>query len=107
MRTHHKSEFRTEWFIDVRDDARLHILALTTPSLGGKRIWAAAQPVGWNEILAILRKELANVPLPPDVAGAQGEPDLQKIDNSVAEGVLGGWISLEKSIIDMAHGFGF
>lgn len=96
-----------QWFIDVRDDGRLHVLALTEPSLGGKRIWAAAEPFGWNKILAILRKHFPQVALPQDIPGAQGELDRQKIDNHVAKEALGGWISLEQSIIDTAKSFGY
>lgn len=101
------TKFYTEWFVDVRDDARLHLLALTTPSASGKRIWGVAEPFGWNRILGILRKEFPHVQVPSDIAGAQGEPDRQKIDNSVASDLLGGWISLEKSVVDTAIGFGF
>ncbi|EPQ60190.1 NAD P-binding protein [Gloeophyllum trabeum ATCC 11539] len=96
-----------QWFIDVRDDGRLHVLALTDPSLAGKRIWAAAEPYGWNKIIHILRKEFPKAQLPPEVPGAQGEPDRQKIDNSVATKALGGWISLEKSLVDTAKSLGF
>lgn len=97
----------TEWFLDVRDDARLHVLAFTTDSFSGKRIWGVAQPFGWNEVLAILREEFPHLQLPPDVPGKQGEPDPQKIDNSVATKALGSWISLRKSLVDTGKGFGF
>jgi len=94
-----------QWFIDVRDDGRLHVLALTTPSLGGKRIWAAAEPFGWNRILAILRKNFPHLQLPPDVPGKQGEPDPQKIENFVARDALGGYIGLEQSLVDSVLSF--
>ncbi|TFK56925.1 NAD(P)-binding protein [Heliocybe sulcata] len=96
-----------QWYIDVRDDGRLHVLALSDPSLGGKRIWAAAGPFGWNNIIRTLRKEFPRLQLPPEVDGLQGEPDRQKIDNSVATKALGGWISLEQSIVDTAKALGF
>ncbi|KZT27632.1 NAD(P)-binding protein [Neolentinus lepideus HHB14362 ss-1] len=96
-----------QWYIDVRDDGRLHVLALSDPSLGGKRIWAAAGPFSWNSIIRTLHKEFPWLQLPPEVPGAQGEPDRQKIDNSVATKALGGWISLEQSVVDTAKTLGF
>ncbi|PCH40321.1 NAD(P)-binding protein [Wolfiporia cocos MD-104 SS10] len=96
-----------QWFVDVRDNGRLHVLALATPSLGGRRIWAVAEPSEWNKILAIIRKAFPHVQVPDDVSGQQGEPDQQRIDNSVATEALGGWIGLEQSVIDTARSFGF
>jgi hypothetical protein len=94
-----------EWHVDVRDTARLHLLGLTTPSLGGKRILAAAGPWGWNEILGILRKHFPNVQVPEDFEG--GEPDRQRIDSEVAREMLGGWIGLEQSVVDLAKSLGY
>ncbi|PCH34576.1 NAD(P)-binding protein [Wolfiporia cocos MD-104 SS10] len=96
-----------QWFIDVRDDGRLHVLALATPSLGGKRIWAAAEPFGWNKVLSILRKHFPHVKVPEDIPGPQGEPDPQRIDSTVAAEALGGWIGIEKSVVDTAKSLGF
>ncbi|PCH44304.1 NAD(P)-binding protein [Wolfiporia cocos MD-104 SS10] len=96
-----------QWFIDVRDDARLHILAFSIASLGGRRIWAVAEPFGWNQILSILRKEFPHVQVPPDIPGVWGEVDRQQIDNSESTELMGGWIGLEQSLIDSARSFGF
>lgn len=97
---------RIEWFIDVRDDAQLHVQALINPSLGGKRIWGVASPFGWNQIFSILREKTSIANVPADIEGKQGEPDRQRIDNSVATEALGGWISLEQSILDSVKSFG-
>jgi hypothetical protein len=96
---------RKEWYIDVRDCGRLHVLGLTTPSLGGKRVWAAAGPWGWNQILGILRRHFPNVQVPEDFEG--GEPDRQRIDSEVARELLGGWIGLEQSLVDLAKSLGY
>lgn len=84
----------------------MHVEALTNPSLGGKRIWGVAAPFGWNQILAILRGKTSIANVPADVEGKQGEPDPQRIDNSVATEALGSWISLEQSVLDSVKSFG-
>jgi len=94
-----------QWFIDVRDCARLHIISLTNPSLSGKRIWAAAEPFGWNAVLAILRKNFPGLKLPEDFEN--GGPDRQKVNSEPAKALLGGWISLEKSVVDFGKSLGY
>ncbi|KAF9800990.1 hypothetical protein IEO21_10229 [Rhodonia placenta] len=96
-----------QWFIDVRDDGRLHVAALTNPSLSGKRIWGVAEPTGWNQILAILRKSFPDANVAPDLVGEPGEPTKQKIENTVATEALGGWIGLEQSLVDTGKSLGF
>jgi len=96
---------RGKWFVDVRDDGRLHVLALDQPEAAGKRIWAAAGPFGWNLLLSILRKHFPKVAVPED----QKEWTLsdQKIDSEVGRKLLGGWISLEDSVVDTAKSAGY
>jgi nucleoside-diphosphate-sugar epimerase len=45
-----------QWFVDVRDDAKLHVAALVDPACNGQRIFAYAEPYNWNDVLAIFRK---------------------------------------------------
>jgi len=98
-----------QWFIDVRDAARLHILPLSDTSLVGKRIWGAGGPYGWNGVLSILRKNFPKEAdkIPADIAPSALEPNPWKIDNEVAAKALGGWISLEQSVVDTAKSVGF
>jgi nucleoside-diphosphate-sugar epimerase len=93
-------DFPPQWFVDVRDDAKLHVAALVDPACDGQRIFAFAQPYNWNDILAIFRK------LEPDksflVDREQGR-DLSEVPNGEAEELLKkhyghGWTSLEESI---------
>jgi len=97
----------SQWYVDVRDDAKLHILGLTKPELGGERILAFAGPYGWNDLLHILRKNFPNVKVPEDTTLESGKTCPQKVDSSLAEKVLGGWIPLEKSVVDTAKSFGY
>ncbi|KZO93502.1 NAD(P)-binding protein [Calocera viscosa TUFC12733] len=94
-----------QWYIDVRDDAQLHLLGMTKPELAGKRIWAAAGPFGWNAILQILKKNFPDVKIPDENPEWVLSP--MKVDSEVGRKLLGGWISLEKSVVDTAKSIGY
>ncbi|KZT58658.1 NAD(P)-binding protein, partial [Calocera cornea HHB12733] len=78
------------YIVDVRDDGKLHVLALSAPEAVGKRIWAAAEPVGWNVVLALLRKHYPDLPIPEDTPASPIDPCPWRIDNSVSTKMLGG-----------------
>lgn len=88
----------TEWFVNVRDVARLHVLALTSPALSspGARVWAVAAPFNVNDVLRILRKFYPEKTFPADVEGLG--KDLRRIDNKRGEKLLGGWIGFEETM---------
>ena len=50
--------------IDVRDCASIHIKAMTSPNVGGRRLMAASNTLWISEISAILREAYPNVKLP-------------------------------------------
>lgn len=92
--------------MDVRDVGRLHTLSLTTPDAAGKRIWAAARPFSWNEVLALLRKHYPKTDLPEDNPKWTASTD--KIDTEYGTKLLGGkWISLEESLPETIKTAGF
>ncbi|KZO93936.1 NAD(P)-binding protein [Calocera viscosa TUFC12733] len=98
-----------QWFVDVRDCAKLHVLPLSDSSLTGTRIWAVTGAFGWNQVLAILRK---NFPahadkIPADIPASPIEPCPWKIDNAVGTKALGKWYSLEESVVGTAKSVGF
>jgi nucleoside-diphosphate-sugar epimerase len=88
----------TEWGVDVRDVGRLHVLAMTSPSLsaGGVRIYTAAEPFNTNDVLHILRKLYPGKKFLPDVEGLGR--DITRVDNKRGEELLGGWIKFEESV---------
>lgn len=90
----------TEWFVDVRDTALLHVYALTgaSPALaaGGVRMWAVAAPFSGNDILAVLRRLYPTKVFPADIPGVGRE--LCRIDNKRGGELLGGWRSLEEAV---------
>lgn len=45
-----------QYFINVQDDARLHVIALADPAVRNERIFAVTGPVNLNDIINILRK---------------------------------------------------
>ena len=89
-----------QWFVDVRDDAKLHVAALVDPACDGQRIFAYAQPFSWNDILAVFRK------LEPGksfLVDREKGKDLSEVPNGEAEELLKkhyghGWTSLEESV---------
>ena len=96
----HPFDVPPQWFVDVRDDAKLHVAALVDPACDGQRIFAFAEPFNWNDILAIFRK------LEPGksfLADREQGRDLSEVPNGEAEALLKkhyghGWTSLEESI---------
>jgi nucleoside-diphosphate-sugar epimerase len=47
-------------FIDVRDVASLHVLAMTAPAAGGQRLIAASDFLWFTDVARILREELGD-----------------------------------------------
>ncbi|KAK1508368.1 NAD dependent epimerase/dehydratase [Colletotrichum tamarilloi] len=102
-------------WIDVRDLALSHILALEKPEAGGKRLFTTA---GWfsnAEIAQVVRKNFPELKERLPAEGTKGGelPPKDKVygyDNSATEKILGiKWKSLEESITDLVKdikGFG-
>ena len=90
-----------EYFIDVQDDALLHIAATIHPSVRSERIFAFAYPVNGDGVLSIFRKLYPTRTFPADF---QAEKDISDIvPRQRAETLLRamgreGWTSLEESL---------
>ncbi|KEF58391.1 uncharacterized protein A1O9_06317 [Exophiala aquamarina CBS 119918] len=64
--------FSTEWFVDVRDCACLHVAALLDRGAENQGIFAFAEPYNWTYIthlLRTLRPQNAKLPSPPENEG--------------------------------------
>jgi hypothetical protein len=96
--------FFLEYFIDVHDDARVHVAALLDPTVQNERLFAFAQAFNWTDIIGILTKlrpDNQRIPQPQpnegrdlsDVKGRKRAEDLIKSFFGVS-----GWTSLEDSI---------
>ncbi|KAK4069195.1 hypothetical protein Trihar35433_5774 [Trichoderma harzianum] len=96
-----------QYFVDVRDTARLHVAALLDPKIKEERIFAFAQEYNWTDVLDILRKLRPNrqFPLNPENEGRDytqvaprdkakkilqdffGQPDWVSLEESLAAGI--------------------
>lgn len=91
----------SQWFVDVRDTARLHVIAMIDPECNGERIFAFSAPFTFNDILAVFRKQHPNKTFPENKEG-YGR-DLSEIPTEDADALLKkhygkGFIGLEESV---------
>ena len=90
-----------EYFVDVQDDALLHVAAAIHPDVQSERVFAFAEPVNGDGVLAILRKLYPGRSFPADF---QADKDVSEIvPRKRAEALLremgkDGWTRLEESI---------
>ena len=90
-----------QYFVDVRDDAKLHVIATIDPACNGQRIFAFTETFTANQILSIFRKLYPNRSFMED--RDDDRKDLSKVPNADAEELLKkhyghGFVSLEDSI---------
>jgi nucleoside-diphosphate-sugar epimerase len=90
-----------QYYINVQDNARVHVAALIYDDVKGERLFAFAYPYTWNDILAVFRKLYPNKTFIEDIPDVG--KDLSKIPNERAEELvkrfgLPGWTSLEDSV---------
>lgn len=91
-----------DFFVDVQDNARLHVAALIHPEVQGERIFAYASPFTWRGIQRIMQKLYPGKSFPRDI----DEAELDKSDivrAPRAEALLRdmgrpGWTSLEETV---------
>jgi hypothetical protein len=93
-----------EYFVNITDTARLHVIALLDPAVKSERIFAFGAEYNWTDILGILRKlrpNNTNIPPPPE---NEGRDLTEIIPQKRAEQLLlafsgqSGWTGLEESI---------
>lgn len=90
-----------QYFVDVRDTGRIHVVGLIDPSADRQRLFAFAEPFNWNDVLAIFRKQNPGKTF-PEHADGMGR-DLSQIPSEFAEELLKkhyskSWTSLEESV---------
>ncbi|KII85574.1 hypothetical protein PLICRDRAFT_178626 [Plicaturopsis crispa FD-325 SS-3] len=97
--------FPCQWFVDVRDCARLHVAALTLPSTDapGYRLWGAAEPFSWNRLLAAVRKLRPERTDLPEHFAWETLLNLSRVDNTRSTALLKEmgreeWIGFEESV---------
>lgn len=90
-----------EHFIDVQDNARLHLIALTNPSVKNERLFGFAAPYNWNDILAILRELYPDKKIVddiPDIGKDLSHPPSERAEALLKEFGQPGWTTLKDSI---------
>ncbi|OCK76200.1 NAD(P)-binding protein [Lepidopterella palustris CBS 459.81] len=92
-------------YVDVRDIAKAHLLAMTTPSAGNTRFLVTAGTVTSQQIADILRSELPETlsRTPKGVPGSNGLPETAfTADASPAEKVLGmRWTPMKETFAEL------
>lgn len=92
-----------QYFVNVRDTARLHVIAMIDPACDGERIFAFAKPFTFNDVLAVFRRLKPGKGFAEDREGF-GE-DLSRIPNEEAEALLvkhygRGFVGFEETIAE-------
>ncbi|KAL7909518.1 NAD(P)-binding protein [Trichoderma velutinum] len=92
-----------QFFVDVRDTARLHVAALLDPNVNEERIFAFAREFNLTDVLSILRKLRPDQKFPDDPEN-EGRDYTEVIPIARAQKLLHdffgqtGWTSLEDSL---------
>jgi nucleoside-diphosphate-sugar epimerase len=97
-----------QYYINVQDNARVHVAALVFKDVEGERLFSFAHPYTWNDILAVFRKLYPNHKSIDDIPDLG--KDMSKVANERAEELVKrfgrpGWTSLEESVKDVADTF--
>jgi nucleoside-diphosphate-sugar epimerase len=90
-----------QYYINIADDAIVHVAALLYKDVSSERLFAFAYPYNWNDILAIFRKLYPTKKFIDDIPNLQR--DLSIVTNGRAEDLLKrfaghGWTNLEETI---------
>lgn len=97
-----------QYFINVQDNARVHVAALLYEDVKNERLFSWAAPYNWNDILAVFRKWNPEMKFMDDIPGLGR--DLSRVANERAEEMIRrlgreGWTSLEQSVRDAVEGW--
>jgi nucleoside-diphosphate-sugar epimerase len=90
-----------QYFIDVVDNAKLHVAALIHPSAENERLFGYAEPWNWNDVLQIFREMFPEKTFVEDMDLGR---DISTVDNGRALQLLkevygmDGWTGLEESV---------
>jgi nucleoside-diphosphate-sugar epimerase len=99
-----------QWFVDVVDDARLHVAALLFPDVENERIFAFAEPFNWDDVFKIIEEVDPGHKLPENPQ-SPNDRDLSEIaEKPRAEELLrrmgqDGFRSLKDTVREVIKGF--
>lgn len=105
-----RDSFPPQYYIDVIDDARLHLTAAVLDgSLENERIFAFAGPFNWNDIFAAVKKARPDTKTKLEEVPGEAK-DLSKVPNELGAKLLKKWFgqdgykSLEQSVKENLEG---
>ena len=93
-----------EWYVDVEDTARLHVIAVLDPNVKSERLFACAGPIRWDDVVQILRKLQPHNSAIPDATKDAVKEKFDIVPSRRAEQLLRdfygqpGWTTLEESL---------
>jgi nucleoside-diphosphate-sugar epimerase len=96
-----------QYYIDVQDCARLHIIGLAHPDLRGERIFAIAGPMNLNDIVKVLRKACPQrewADFPNDEKDLSAFEPMGRIEELLRESFGNGFVGFEMDVLANAAG---
>ena len=81
-----------QWFVDVQDDARVHVAALIDKTVKDERIFAFARAFDWNDMFDAVRKARPEAKTIPERLPPHGK-DLSEVNNADGPLLLSKWFS--------------
>ncbi|KAJ5195729.1 hypothetical protein N7449_006208 [Penicillium cf. viridicatum] len=98
------NEKPVEWYVNVEDTARLHVIAALDMEVESERLWACAAPMNWAQIIGILQNLRPNNTLIPTAPIEEPKDYTEIVGSRRALQLLraffgiSGWTSLEQSL---------
>ncbi|KAL7937558.1 NAD dependent epimerase/dehydratase [Trichoderma chlorosporum] len=99
-----------QFYVDVGDVARLHVIALLAPDVEAQRIYGAGGHIRLTEVISIMRELQPENKLIPDPPANEGRDSNELVLALKAEALLkkyygqDGWISLRDSLVAGING---
>lgn len=96
--------FGPQWYVNVEDTARLHVIAALDTEVESERLWACAAPMNWVQIIGILQNLRPNNTLIPTAPIEEPKDYTEIVGSGRALQLLraffgiSGWTSLEQSL---------
>jgi nucleoside-diphosphate-sugar epimerase len=101
------SSVPSQYFIDVRDTAKLHIAALVDNGTSNERLFGFAEPYNWNSLLAVFRKLWPQKEFINDLPGLGWDESIPPTESALKalKDVFGQdeWTSLETALKDAGY----
>jgi nucleoside-diphosphate-sugar epimerase len=97
-----------QWYIDVRDAARLHVASAVLDGVEGERVYGYAKAYTWPEVAGVIEREM-EMKVPIELKD-KGQDLSTPVSRDVSEGYLKrlglkGWVPLDESVKENIRAF--